>query len=106
MVLAVEQIKKKILEKLGDVNDPELGVDIVNLGLIYEIDIDLKNKKGKVKMTATTPMCPMLGEILSEAEAKLSEIEELDEIFLELTWHPPWKPEMMTERAKEMLGME
>ena len=105
-MVSEEEIKNKILSKLEEVIDPEIGVDVVNLGLIYSIDIDLENKKGRVKMTATTPTCPLLGELLSEVQAKLSEIEELDEIAVEITWDPPWTPERMSKKAKELLGME
>ncbi len=101
-----EEIKDKILKKLEEVVDPELGVDIVNLGLIYEIKVDLKEKKGRVKMTATTPACPLLGEMLADVEKKLSEIEELEEISLELVWDPPWSPDKMSEKVKEMLGYD
>ncbi len=102
----IEKIKEKIKKKLGEVIDPEIGIDIVNLGLIYEIKIERDLSKATVKMTATTPMCPLLGEMLSEVEEKLSQIEEVEEIAVELVWEPKWGPEMMSKEAKEMLGFD
>ena len=101
-----EELKKIIMEKLEKVLDPELGIDIVNLGLIYEIEIYDDGKKANIKMTATTPMCPLLGEMLSEVQQKLSEIEEIDEIHVEMVWEPRWTPERMSKEARELLGME
>lgn len=97
-------IKKIIMKKLEKVIDPELGIDVVNLGLIYDIKIEGKN--ATVVMTATTPMCPLLGEMLADVQHKLSEIEELDEIHVELVWDPPWTPDRMSKEAKEILGMD
>ena len=93
------------MDKLSQVIDPEIGIDIVNLGLIYEVNIESK-ERATVKMTATTPTCPLLGEMLSNVQQKLSEIKEIEEIMVELVWEPRWTPEKMSKEAKEMLGME
>lgn len=100
--------KKEILDKLTTVSDPELGMNIVDLGLIYEVDVQQKKtgelQKVFIKMTFTTPACPMITEMLHEIQSKLDEIKELD-VELTVVFDPPWTPEMMTERAKIKLGM-
>ncbi len=100
--------KKGILDKLATVSDPELGMNIVDLGLVYEVDVR-PLKKGEpqkvfIKMTFTTPACPMINEMLHEIQAKLDEIKDLD-VELNVVFDPPWTPEMMSERAKIKLGM-
>ncbi|MEM4295655.1 MAG: metal-sulfur cluster assembly factor [Candidatus Anstonellales archaeon] len=101
----LNRIKQVIIKKLEEVNDPEFGVDIVNLGLIYEIKINKDEKKAYIKMTMTTPTCPFAALILREVQEKLSKIDELDEIHVELVWDPPWSADMMSEEAKLMLGI-
>ncbi len=101
-----EELQEIIRKKLYEVIDPEIGIDIVNLGLIYGIEIEEDGKKANVKMTATTPMCPLLGEMLANVQQKLAEIEEIEEIHVELVWEPRWTPERMSKEAREMLGME
>ncbi len=101
--------KKQILEKLSQVMDPELGVNIVELGLIYDVDIKKKKAGGKlqevfIKMTFTTPACPMINEILREVKEKLEEIEDAD-IELNIVFEPLWTPDRMSEKAKIKLGM-
>ncbi len=101
--------KNQIVEKLSQVMDPELGVDIVELGLIY--DIEVKKKAGdkpqevSIKMTFTTPACPMINEILREVKEKLEEIEDAD-IELNIVFEPLWTPDRMSEKAKIKLGMK
>ena len=84
--------------------DPELNVDIVSLGLIYKIDIDLKNKKAIIEMTLTTPTCPLADLILDDVKFALSKIKSLESIDVNLTFDPPWTPERMSPEAKEKLG--
>ena len=100
--------KEEILGKLSQVVDPELGINIVDLGLIYGIDIR-KKEKGKaqqayVKMTFTTPACPMMNEMLNQIKAKLDEIPRTD-IELTITFEPLWTPERLSEKAKIKLGI-
>lgn len=101
-------LKKDILGKLSEVSDPELGMNIVDLGLIYEVDVK-ERKEGElqkvlIKMTFTTPACPMINEMLHEIQAKLDEIKNLD-VELTVVFDPPWSPEMMSEKAKIKLGI-
>ncbi|MEW6722604.1 MAG: metal-sulfur cluster assembly factor [Candidatus Micrarchaeota archaeon] len=100
--------RQDILGKLSEVSDPELGMNIVDLGLIYEVDIRPK-KEGElqkvfIKMTFTTPACPMINEMLHDIQQKLDEIKDLD-VELTVVFDPPWTPDMMTERAKIKLGI-
>jgi metal-sulfur cluster biosynthetic enzyme len=100
--------KATILRKLGMVLDPELGMSVVDLGLIYSIDIKGKQKgepqKVFIRMTFTTPACPLMNEILNDVKARLDELEGLD-IELTVVFDPPWTPDRLSERAKIKLGM-
>ena len=100
--------KGDILEKLGQVMDPELGLSIVDMGLIYEVDVRKKKKDGLqkifIRMTFTTPACPLMNEILNDVKARLDEFKDAD-IELSVVFDPPWTPERLSERAKIRLGM-
>ncbi|MCI0504404.1 metal-sulfur cluster assembly factor [Candidatus Micrarchaeota archaeon] len=100
--------KKEILEKMSLVTDPELGINIVDLGLVYDIDIRGKEKGGLqkvfIKITFTTPACPLISDILEDITARLDEFKDLD-IEVSVVFDPPWSPDRMSERAKIKLGM-
>ncbi len=99
-----EEIKEQVLEALGTVDDPELGIDIVNLGLVYGVAVD-DNNDVKVEFTLTTmgcPIGPMIDEQIKEATAH---IPEIGEVTSELVMYPPWSPEKMTPLAKSALGV-
>jgi len=100
-----ESVKKEILEKLSTVIDPEIGIDIVNLGLVYGVEVDLKNSKATVRVTMTTPACPLLGAILSDIERALGEVTSVKDIIVKLVWDPPWDQSRMSEKAKRMMGV-
>ena len=93
----------KILEKLEKVMDPELGINIVDLGLVYEIEV-LGKDNAFVKMTFTTPACPLLNMILEDVKSKLDELKDVD-IEVKVVFDPPWTPDRMSEKAKIKLGM-
>ena len=100
--------KKQILEILADVIDPELGINIVDMGLIYSVEV-LKTKKGekqkaKVRMTFTTPACPMMNYLLSDVESKLNQLQDID-IEVLVVFDPPWTPEKMSVKGKLKLGL-
>ncbi len=96
--------KETILELLKQVYDPEIPVDIVNLGLIYEIAI----AEGRVdlKMTTTASGCPVGNFIAAEVEKVICKIEGVGEVHVELVYDPPWNMEMVSEEGRRMLGWQ
>lgn len=97
------ELKEKILNELETVIDPELGLNIVDLGLIYDIDID-EDHNVHLKMTLTTPGCPLHDSITSGARYVLEAMEEINNVNVQLVWEPAWSPDRMSKRAKEWLG--
>jgi len=93
---------------LKNVYDPEIGLDIVNLGLVYNIDVQEQGKKVAVDMTLTTPACPAGPQILEQARQEVGSLrdvyKDLDEVSINLVWTPFWNPSMMSEDAREELG--
>ncbi len=93
---------------LKNVVDPEIGLDIVNLGLVYNIDVQELGKKVQVDMTLTTPACPAGPQIIEQARREISGLKEvfkdLEDVSINLVWTPFWNPSMMTEEAREELG--
>lgn len=98
-----EVTEKKVMEVLGDIYDPEIPIDIVNLGLVYGVRIE--GSAVNVDMTMTSPGCPAATQIVAEAKYLLEEIEGVSEVNVEIVWDPPWDPGKMSEAAKESLGM-
>ena len=95
-----------IREALKVVRDPELMLDIINLGLVYEITVNTGDQTADVDMTLTSPGCPAGPQILTEAHrAILHQFPELDDVHINLVWSPFWNPDMMSEEAKEELGI-
>ncbi|MHB1439532.1 MAG: metal-sulfur cluster assembly factor [Cuniculiplasma sp.] len=95
--------KEEILEELKAVEDPEIGMDIVNLGLIY--DVQINNDNVYIKMTMTAPTCPVTPWILSEAQKIVENMAGVEMADVELVWEPPWNPSMMSEVARDALNM-
>jgi len=81
-----------------------LGLDVVSLGLVYEVEVDDQNNV-KVLMTMTSPMCPLAGLILSDAEEAIKKIEGVGNVEVELTFDPPWSPERMSPELKAKFGI-
>lgn len=101
----VDEIKERILTALEMVIDPELGIDIVNLGLIYEIEFDPENGDTVVKMTLTTMGCP-LADILTESiHDALKEVPEVSKAEVKLVWYPAWTTDKMSRYARIALGI-
>ncbi len=98
-----QELEEKIIEVLKSCYDPEIPVDIFELGLIYEIEID-DEANVIIKMTLTSPACPVAGSLPPEVEGKVASIEEVNNAKIELVWSPPWDKEMMSEEAKLNLG--
>jgi metal-sulfur cluster biosynthetic enzyme len=98
-----EEIKEQVEAALKTVDDPELGIDIVNLGLVYEINVDDDNNV-KVDFTLTTMGCPIAPLIDEQIKAATADIEGIGEVSTELMMYPPWTPEKMTPMARSALG--
>lgn len=96
-------LKDRIIEVLKTCYDPEIPVDIYELGLIYDINVDPAGNV-KILMTLTTPFCPVAEALPREVEDKVRGIEGVREVEVEITFDPPWTPERMSEKAKMELG--
>ena len=106
----MSQIKEaKVIEILKQCYDPELPVDLWNLGLIYNIQIQEAYDETKsdinIVMSLTTPGCTMGDQIAQDIRNKLAALTEVNQAFVEVTFDPPWNPEMITEEAKKKLGL-
>ena len=96
--------KEEILEKLKEVYDPEIPVNVVDLGLIYGVAVNDDNEV-HVRMTLTAPGCGMGPYIAQQAEWAVSELEGLEDVTVEMVFDPPWTPDMLTEDGKVLLGI-
>ena len=99
-----EVIRDRVIDELRTIFDPEITVNIYELGLIYGVNVSAEGKV-ELRMTLTSPMCPVAEELPSEAEWKTRGVKGVTAVELELVWDPPWSPDMMTEAAKLELGM-
>ncbi len=96
-------VEEKIWEGLRGVIDPELGVSIVDLGLVY--DVRYEDGEAEVEMTLTSPGCPLAPIIDKKVREALSEVGEVKNLTLELVWEPPWTKEMMSDELKAEFGL-
>ncbi len=99
------EIKEDIVKVLRTIYDPEIPVDIYELGLVYEVTVDDAGQ-AHVLMTLTSPMCPVAESLPPEVEHKVSNVEGVSSATVEVTWDPPWDPDMMSEDAKLLLGID
>lgn len=99
-----EAMKENIIEQIKTVFDPEIPVDIYELGLIYTIDID-DNGAVQLKMTLTSPMCPVADSLPMEVQEKVIGVEGVTDVDLQVVFDPPWSKDMMSEEARLMLDM-
>jgi FeS assembly SUF system protein len=99
-----QELEQKVIEALKRCYDPEIPVDIFELGLIYEIRID-DNANVNIKMTLTSPACPVAGSLPGDVQMKVKSIPEVNDVKIELVWNPPWDRDMMSDIAKVELGM-
>jgi metal-sulfur cluster biosynthetic enzyme len=95
--------QEKVLEVLSEVYDPEIPIDIVNLGLVYGIDI--KDRNVVITMTMTAPGCPASTQIAGESKLMVEELPQVDSVDIDIVWDPPWDPSKMSEEAQESMGM-
>ena len=98
-----KQLEKKIIEVLKTVFDPEIPVDIYELGLIYEVNLD-ENANCNILMTLTSPSCPVAESLPVDVENRVKEMSEIDECKVEIVFEPPWDKSMMSEEAQLELG--
>jgi len=101
--LNTDELKSKVIEKLQTIYDPELPVNIYDLGLIYEVDIMPINNV-QIVMTLTAPGCPAAQTLPVEVDQKLREIEGVNDVYVTVTWNPAWNKSMMSETAQLELG--
>lgn len=101
--VTIPDLREKIVAALKTVYDPEIPVDIYELGLIYEINIFPVNNVN-IQMTLTSPSCPSAEQIPTEVEQRVKEIEGVNDVKVEITWDPPYSQDMMSEAAKLELG--
>lgn len=101
--MEAEELKEKVIEALHEVYDPEIPVDIYELGLVYEVEV-LPINNVQIVMTLTAPSCPSAQELPVEVEQKVRGIEGVNEVNVSVVWDPPWDREMMSEVAKLELG--
>jgi FeS assembly SUF system protein len=97
------QLETEIFRVLKNIYDPEIPVSIYDLGLIYEVDVDEKQKV-KIVMTLTAPNCPMADDLIKEVREKVEKIEGVKEVKLNLVFDPPWDKSMMSDEARLELG--
>ena len=100
----MSDIKSKIIEEIKKIYDPEIPVNIYELGLIYDVTVD-KDNKVYVKMTLTTPNCPVAESLPKEVKDSIMQVKEVNDVDLELVWDPPWDKSMMSEAAKLELNL-
>ena len=98
------ELKDKVIAEIKKIYDPEIPVNIYELGLIYDIIIDDENNV-KIDMTLTSPNCPVAESLPNEVKNSVKEIKEVKDVDLNLVWDPPWDKSMMTESAKLELNL-
>ena len=96
-------LREKIIATLRNIYDPELPVNIYDLGLIYEINT--RGRDVDVVMTLTTPNCPVAGSMPAQVECAVGALDEVDNVYVELTWDPPWDSAKLSDEVKLALGL-
>ena len=99
-----EGLRDRVIEVLKTVYDPEIPVDIYELGLIYDIDIRT-DSDAYIRMTLTSPMCPVADQIVQDAKAAVSGVEGVESCEIDLSWDPPWTPERIAPLIRSSLGL-
>ena len=100
----MSDIKNKVIEEIKKIYDPEIPVNIYELGLIYKIDVDEKNNVN-IDMTLTSPNCPVAESLPNEVKENIKKVEGVSDVNLNLVWEPPWDKDKMTEAAKLELNL-
>ena len=100
----MSNIKEKVIEEIKKIYDPEIPVNIYELGLIYKIDVDTKNKVN-IDMTLTSPNCPVAESLPNQVKDSIMNVEGVSDVTLNLVWEPPWDKDKMSEAAKLELNL-
>ena len=100
----MNDIKKKVIEELKKIYDPEIPVNIYELGLIYKVEV-VENNKVNVDMTLTSPNCPVAESLPNEVKDNIMSVEGVSDVKLNLVWEPPWSKDKMSEAAKLELNL-
>jgi metal-sulfur cluster biosynthetic enzyme len=95
--------KEDVMKALKECLDPEIGVNVVDLGFIYEVKID--SKKVHIKMSLTTPACPLHSFIVQDIKNKVNELKDVEEVDVQLVWDPPWTVDRISEEVRKKLGI-
>ena len=98
------ELKEKIISEIKKIYDPEIPVNIYELGLIYKIEV-IENKKALIEMTLTTPNCPVAESLPNSVKENILKINGIEEVDLKLVWDPPWTKDKMSEAAKLELNL-
>jgi FeS assembly SUF system protein len=102
---SVTEIKQSVVDVLKTVYDPEIPVDIYELGLVYDVNVE-EGGAVAIRMTLTSPMCPVAESLPPEVEEKVRGVAGVSDVKIDLVWDPPWSPSLMSEAARLELGME
>jgi metal-sulfur cluster biosynthetic enzyme len=98
--------KEEVLEAIKPVTDPEINISIIDLGLVYDVEFEEDDNQVNIKMTLTSPACPVGPQIMAAVHGKVLELDDVDNVDIQLVWSPPWDPRTMaTEDVKMMLGI-
>ena len=100
----MNEIKNKIIDKIKTIFDPEIPVNIYDLGLIYKVEVN-ENNKVDVDMTLTSPNCPVAESLPNEVKENIMKVDGVSDVNLNLVWEPPWSKEKMSEAAKLELNL-
>ena len=100
----MSDIKNKVIEEIKKIYDPEIPVNIYELGLIYKIDVD-ENNKVNIDMTLTSPNCPVAESLPNEVKENIKKVDGVSDVNLNLVWEPPWDQDKMSEAAKLELNL-
>ncbi len=103
--LDLQDLREKVIQQLRECYDPEIPVNIYDMGLVYDIDIQDNGSVG-IQMTLTSPMCPVAGSLPIEVQERVKSIPGVNCVQVDLVWEPPWTPDVMSEAAKLELGIE
>ena len=95
--------EETVMEQLKEVIDPDVGIDIVDMGLIYGVDII--DEAVEIQMTLTSPACPAAPQLVNGSQAVVQQLDGVETVNVHVVWEPRWTPEMMSEEAKDELGI-